>query len=208
MRAARAASAGRLSYKHGMPDAGLELPAAPVLTIPGLWNSGPDHWQSHWERLAPSVFRRVNQRDWETPRAEDWVAALDAEVSAAGPEVLLAAHSLGCALVCLWARRTRTPARGALLVAPSDVEAPSYPVGPNGFEPMPLVRLRVPSIVVAGDDDPYVSLARARAFATAWGSRLVEVRGHGHLNSASRLGAWPLGVSLLRELRDGPPRVG
>jgi uncharacterized protein len=200
--------AGRSLYKHPMAEPDRDLPAGPVLTIPGLWSSGPDHWQTRWEELAPSVFRRVNQTDRETPRADDWVRALDAAVVAAGPEVLLAAHSLGCALVCHWARQTCTPARGALLVAPSDVEAPSYPAGPSGFEPMPLGRLRIPSIVVAGDDDPYVSVARARTFAAAWESRLVEVRGHGHLNGASRLGAWPLGLSLLRELRAGPPRVG
>ncbi|HXH94304.1 MAG TPA: alpha/beta hydrolase [Thermoanaerobaculia bacterium] len=29
----------------------------PVLTIPGLWNSGPLHWQTHWEARQPS-FRR------------------------------------------------------------------------------------------------------------------------------------------------------
>ncbi len=190
-----------------MPTADVDLPTGPVITVPGLWNSGPDHWQSEWERLAPATFQRVDQRDWETPRADDWIAALDAAVTAAGPEVLLAAHSLGCALVCRWAARTRTPARGALLVAPSDVDAPSYPAGPTGFDPMPLARFRLPSIVVAGDEDPYVSPARARAFAAAWGSRLVEVHGGGHLNSDSRLGAWPLGLALLRELR-GPPRVG
>lgn len=191
-----------------MADPALDVPAGPVLTIPGLWSSGPDHWQSHWERLAPASFRRVNQHDWETPRLEDWLAALDTAVAEAGSDVLLAAHSLGCALVCHWAHRTRTPARGALLVAPSDVEAPSYPSGPTGFEPMPLERLRMRSIVVASDDDPYVSPARARAFAAAWGSRLVEVRGQGHVNSASRLAAWPLGLSLLRELRADATRVG
>ena len=191
-----------------MPIPDLELPAGPVLTIPGLWNSGPEHWQSRWEQLAPATFHRVNQRDWETPHLEDWVEALDRAVAAAGPEVLLAAHSLACALVCHWARRTATPARGALLVAPSDVEAPSYPAGPTGFAPMPLDRLRLPSIAVAGDEDPYVSLLRARRFAAAWGSRLVEVRGLGHLNSDSRLSTWPLGLSLLRELRTGPPGSG
>ena len=191
-----------------MAEPALDLPDGPVLTIPGLWDSGPEHWQSHWERLAPAVFRRVNQRDWETPRLDDWLAVLDAEVAAAGPGVLLAAHSLACALVCHWARRTGTPAAGVLLVAPSDVEAPSYPSGPTGFAPMPQDRLRIPSVAVASDDDTYVSLPRVRAFVAAWGSRLVEVSGQGHLNSASRLGAWPLGLSLLRQLRSGAPRVG
>jgi uncharacterized protein len=194
-----------------MPTPSDDLPAGPVLTVPGLWSSGPDHWQSHWERLAPDAFRRVEQREWERPEVEEWVATLDAAVAAAGPEVLLAAHSLACALVGHWAARSARPGarvRGALLVAPSDVEAPSYPAGPIGFAPMPLARLPFRSVVVASDDDPYVTPARASAFAAAWGSRRVDVHGGGHLNSASRLGTWPLGLSLLRELRAGEPPPG
>lgn len=180
------------------------LPAGPVLMLPGLWNSGPEHWQSHWERLAPDVFRRVVQADWERPEASDWIRVLEEAVSQAGAGVVLAAHSLACALVAGWAKGTRASVRGALLVAPSDTESPSYPQGPTGFSPMPMKRLPFPSVVVSSDDDPYVSVLRARAFAAAWGSRLVEVKGLGHLNSDSRLGEWPLGLSLLRELQVAP----
>ncbi len=180
------------------------LPAGPVLVLPGLWNSGPDHWQSQWERLAPAVFRRVVQQEWERPGVVDWLETLEEAVAAAGPEVLLAAHSLACALVARWAQLSSRPIRGALLVAPSDVESPVYPEGPTGFAPMPLQKLRFPSVVVASDDDPFVSVLRARAFAAAWGGRLVEVKGLGHLNSDSKLGDWPLGLSLLRELEAGP----
>jgi hypothetical protein len=66
---------------------------------------------------------------------------------------------------------------------------------------MPLVRLPFPSIVVASTDDPYVTVDRATAFATAWGSRLTLVERAGHLNSASGLGDWPLGYALLETLR-------
>ena len=38
------------------------------------------------------------------------------------------------------------------------------------------------------------------AFAKAWGARAVEVGAFGHLNSASKLGMWPEGQKLLREL--------
>jgi predicted alpha/beta hydrolase family esterase len=69
---------------------------------------------------------------------------------------------------------------------------------------MPLQKLPFATVVVSSDDDPYVSVLRARAFAAAWGSRHVEVKGLGHLNSDSRLGEWPLGLSLLRELQAGP----
>jgi uncharacterized protein len=173
-----------------------------VLLVPGLWNSGPEHWQSHWERERTDC-RRVLQKDWETPRCSDWVAVLDAAIAGSRLPVVLAAHSLGCALVAHWAGGSKLLAkvRGALLVAPSDVEAPSYPAGTSGFTPMPLERLPFRSIVVMSSDDQYVTPARASRFAQAWGSRLVDVGPKGHINSASGLGMWPEGFALIEELR-------
>ena len=173
---------------------------ARVLVLPGLFNSGPEHWQSRWE-AAHRDFERVLQDDWDTPRCADWVARLD-EALGRTPDSVLVAHSSACALVGHWARSgSQHRVRGALLVGPSDTEAPSYPSGPVGFDPMPLARLPFPSIVVASTDDPYVSLERAAVFASAWGSRLHVVKGGGHLNSTSGLGDWPEGLSLLDELR-------
>ena len=176
-----------------------------VLLVPGLWNSGPEHWQSYWERERTDC-RRVVQANWDTPRRGDWVAALEGAVAEAGGPVVLAAHSLGCALVAHWAGASRisSKVRGALLVAPSDVEAPSYPPGTEGFAPMPLARLPFPSIVVLSTDDQYVAPARAALFAHAWGSRLVDAGAKGHLNSSSGLRGWPEGFALVEEL--GAPR--
>ncbi len=176
---------------------------APVLILPGLYNSGPAHWQSRWELLHPE-FRRVNQDEWERPRCADWIARLDEAISAT-PDAVLVAHSSSCALVAHWVASGHTDrVRAALLVAPSDPEAPSYPAGPTGFAPMPLVRLPFPSIVVASTDDYYVALPRAEQFAAAWGSRLVTVGPVGHINGDSGLGDWPTGFALLEELRALP----
>ena len=172
---------------------------ASVLIVPGLYDSGPEHWQSYWERTRGDC-RRVKQRDWETPARGDWVATLDDAVGEFRSPPVLVAHSLGCCTVAHWARTTRRRARGALLVAPSDVEAPSYPTGTVGFAPMPLERLPFPAIVVASDDDEFVSPARAAAFAHAWGARLVQIGKAGHLGSASGLSAWLDGQRLLEEL--------
>jgi predicted alpha/beta hydrolase family esterase len=174
----------------------------PVLILPGLYNSGPDHWQSRWESVHPE-FRRVLQDDWERPRCADWTARLEAAVLAT-PGAVLVAHSSSCALVAHWAGTAGSGrVRGALLVAPSDTEAASYPAGPTGFDPMPLARLPFPSILVASTDDQYVTLERARTFADAWGSRLVTVSDAGHINGQSGLGDWPAGFALLQELRRG-----
>ena len=90
--------------------------------------------------------------------------------------------------------------RGALVVAPSDTEAPSYPKGPTGWTPMPTNRLSFPSTVVASTNDEYVTIERARVFAKAWGSTFVNIGEAGHINSASALGDWPRGRELLAEL--------
>ncbi len=175
-----------------------------LLTVPGLWNSGPRHWQSHWEAAAPGEVVRVQQRDWDTPARVEWVATVEAAVAAAGPRVVLAGHSLGCATLAFWALQTRLTVAGLLLVAPSDTEAPGYPAGPTGFSPMPLARLPFRSIVVASTDDPYVTLARARTFAAAWGAELADAGAGGHLNSDSNLGLWPWGRALAARLMPEP----
>jgi predicted alpha/beta hydrolase family esterase len=170
-----------------------------ALMVPGLWNSGPEHWQTLWEAESPS-FQRVDQYDWDAPERRAWVRALDDGVRRAGRGVVLAAHSLGCATVVHWAGMPGRVVRGALLVAPADVDGAGFPLEARGFAPMPLKPLPFPSILVASEDDPYLSMERARIMAESWGSRLVVVGALGHLNSASGLGAWPEGRALLDEL--------
>jgi len=173
-----------------------------TLILPGLHNSDPEHWQSRWE-ARDKTMERVIQDDWETPHCADWVARLDQALERTGPETSLVAHSAGCALVAHWAvGYQRGLVRGALLVAPSDPETAMFPSGPTGFAPMPLVRLPFPSVVVASSNDPFVTVVRAQAFARAWGSEFVMIGEAGHINSASSLGDWPEGFSLLRSLRE------
>jgi predicted alpha/beta hydrolase family esterase len=174
-----------------------------TLILPGLYDSGPEHWQSHWEHTVPNVVRIV-QRDWNTPAREDWVTTLEHAVAEHGPDVVLVGHSTACALIAFWAASTSRTVRGALIVAPSDTEAPSYPNGPTGWTPMPTNRLPFPSTVVASTNDEYVTIDRARSFANAWGSTFVNIGDAGHINSASALGDWPRGRELLDELLGAP----
>lgn len=169
-----------------------------VLTIPGLWNSGPQHWQTHWE--AKHGWQRVQQRDWDRPDRDEWVRTLQAAVESRTAPPVLAAHSLGCSLVGQWVADTGGDGvAGAFLVAPSDIEAPDYPEEGRSFSRMPLVRLPFPSVVVASTDDPYVTLDRARMFADAWGARLVTIGPAGHINGASGYGPWPEGEAMLQQ---------
>jgi uncharacterized protein len=194
-----------------------------ILNAPGLWNSGPEHWQTHWERMLPDCIR-IQQRNWETPVCDEWIATIESAVKEAGakksqsqipdpfaaregwgtPEIVLTAHSMACVTVAHWAGKYGGHGiAGALLAGPSDVEAPTYPKEPKGFCPIPMKRLPFPSILVASDDDKWVSLERAKLFADAWGSRFVNIGRAGHINSDSKMGEWPEGQRLLRELLAG-----
>ena len=167
--------------------------------LPGLNNSGPLHWQSRWERLYG--FTRIHQRDWDTPDKNDWIYTINEVIAPFPPEkVILIAHSLACAAVAHWASRYAKPIRAALLVAPADTDAPSFPQDPTGFDPMPLQSLPFKTIVVTSTNDEYVTPERAEYFATQWRSTFVNIGNKGHINAASGLGDWPEGYKLLQTL--------
>lgn len=172
-----------------------------MLVVPGLGGSGPEHWQTRWERLHPRHLR-VEQRDWDRPDPEAWLATLEQQIAAAAEPVVLVAHSLGCALVAALARRApELPVRAALLVAPADVDSPSHtPPETRCFAPLPVGRLPYPCAVVASRDDPFVAFDRARALAAGWGADFIDAGAVGHINAASGLGDWPLGRACFEQL--------
>lgn len=173
----------------------------PVVIIPGLGNSGPQHWQRLWQAELKTRARVVEQADWDQPDFDDWVLRLDAVIASCEAAPVVVAHSLSCALVAHWAGLHERPLAGALLVAPADVDSNAHtPPETRGFRPMPMQTLSFPSVVVASSDDPYVARDRAAAFAIAWGSRFVDIGSAGHINPAAGFGPWPLGRLLLDDL--------
>lgn len=186
---------------HAIVDALANLPGTRLLLLPGYTNAGPEHWLTHWQRDFPQL-ERVQQDDWDHPLCSSWVERLDEAVAAAGSaDVVLIAHSLGCATIAHWARTSGgRGVRAAFLVAPADVERPDFPPEMVGFSPMPLDALPFPSLVAASEDDRFATIQRARHFATHWGSRFVNVGRRGHIDTTSGVGRWEEGLDLLRGL--------
>ena len=170
-----------------------------ALIVPGIGNSGPQHWQTLWEQRHPG-WRRVQQRAWDRPVCREWLPALEAAVAEVPTPVVLVAHSMGCLLVAHWAHRSSVPVRAAFLVAVPDPDGPLFPAAAQGFQPVPSGRLRFPSLVVASSDDPFGSVAYARRCARDWGSDFVEIPSAGHINADSGLGDWPAGLALFEGL--------
>lgn len=179
------------------------------LTIPGLGSSGPEHWQTRWEREQADC-RRVELGDWDDPVPDRWVGAIDRSIRGLDEPPVLVAHSLGCIAVAEWAHAAAgrvADVVAALLVAPPDVERDDADPRLRRFAPVPRRPLPFPAVLVASRDDPYATLARSRALATDWGARFLDAGSVGHLNAGSGLGSWDAGQRLLAELvRDARER--
>jgi len=168
--------------------------------VPGLGNSGPEHWQT-WFEKSGNNFSRIQQQEWDAPTCIDWVNSIDKAIAGFDlSSVVLIRHSLGCSTIAHWALQTGKLIKGAMLVAPSDIEAPVYNFPATGFTPVPLSPIPFKTIVVASDDDPWVSTARATYFAGCWGSEFIRIGKAGHINAASGYGAWPEGLAILKTL--------
>jgi predicted alpha/beta hydrolase family esterase len=173
---------------------------ADTIVVPGLGGVEAEHWQARWARDEPDAVL-LEQRDWDRPELDEWVATLDAGIRRVGGPVVLVAHSLGCHTVAHWAARHAAPVRAALLVAPPDIDhsvglgAPIAGFGPPAPGPLPF-----PATLAASRTDPWGSLDAARRLAGRWGARLADLGDAGHVNVASGHGPWPEGRRLLREL--------
>lgn len=165
--------------------------------VPGLGNSGEQHWQTFFEEQGES-FVRIIQKEWDAPDCSDWVDTIEEfVVNNAEAEIVLIGHSLGCVTIAQWAKKFPRTIKGALLVAPSDIENPVYQFPATGFAPIPLSHLPFKTIVVASSNDPWVSLQRAHYFASHWGAELIDIGEAGHINATSGHYKWEFGLKLL-----------
>jgi predicted alpha/beta hydrolase family esterase len=176
------------------------MKASNVLILPGWQGSGPEHWQSRWERLHG--YRHVEQHDWMRPLRGDWIARLEDVVLTCDEPAVLVAHSLGCIQVAAWAAHSANTrlVKGALLVAPGDVDRAAIDPMLWSWPPIPQLRLPFRGVLIASRNDPWCSFERSQAFAAAWGAQLIDHGMAGHINADAGLGSWPEGHVLLDDL--------
>jgi predicted alpha/beta hydrolase family esterase len=177
----------------------------PILLIPGIYNSGPQHWQSLWQNQHAGVAR-VEQADWDHPQCETWVQALDAAIARAPQPPVVVAHSLGCLALAHWAARSTRAVHALLLVAVPDPQASHFPPDASGFAPVPATLAEPgqparPALLVSSSNDPYSTPAFSARCAAAWGADQWDLGPRGHLNADSGLGDWPEGWAWVQRWR-------
>jgi predicted alpha/beta hydrolase family esterase len=130
------------------------------------------------------------------------MARLEEVLLAEAAPAWLVAHSLGCHLVAAWAAHSTHTARvrGALLVAPPDIERADMPPQVASWRPIVRRALPFPGVVLYSEDDPYGAAPRAREMAADWGAAVESLGARGHVNAESGLGDWPEGLAWLARL--------
>jgi predicted alpha/beta hydrolase family esterase len=172
---------------------GVRFAGCRVLIAPGLFGSGPEHWQSAWQRQYPR-FARVDQDDWSLPNLERWARRVVESAIDADEPVIVVAHSFGCLATVRAASFQSSLIAGALLVAPAD------PARFGVEAQLPQQTLEFPTTLVASTDDPWMPLDKAQRWAERWGSSLVKLDAAGHINVKSGYTEWPTGLELLERL--------
>lgn len=174
--------------------------SVPTVIVPGWQDSGEGHWQTWLEdelRAAGRETRRPGFADFERPDPTDWLPALRRSLDDLPPDGFdVVAHSLGAVL---WLHHVADPgdsprpARVALVAPPS----PSTSIPEiAGFFPPPLDvdavrRAADGTVLIAGDDDPYLPEGVGTAYALPLKIATTVVPGGGHLNVESGYGEWP-----------------
>lgn len=169
-------------------------PSIRVLIIPGLNNSGQDHWQS-WLQTQYRGARRVAQLDWSQPELAKWSERIDQTLATAPAHTqwIAVAHSFGCLALADHLSRTRAKGHSAgqgvcaaLMVAPAD------PLKFKLADRLPHHGLGIPATLIGSENDPWMPLSRARDWAATWGAGFLNLGLAGHINAEAGFGPWPL----------------
>ena len=172
------------AHRHRAGRRGLSCPrlprrpsrTAPIVIIPGWQGSGPGHWQTWLEdelRASGRDTRRPEFADLDQPDLADWLAALRATVAGLPAGRLRRRRALArgrCSGCTTWPTRRLAPAARVLLVAPPSPDTEIAEIA--GFFPPPMdvdtVRRGADgTVLVAGDDDPYLPEGIASAYGRA-----------------------------------------
>ncbi|MGO9005763.1 MAG: RBBP9/YdeN family alpha/beta hydrolase [Beijerinckiaceae bacterium] len=171
----------------------MQVSQADIFIIPGLGNSGPDHWQSRWQAKLP-MARRVEQDDWSRPNIAAWSARLLEEAEKATRPLVLVAHSFGGHAVAAAGAQLADKVRGAFIVAPPSERALAAMAGAAIVATLPKGPLPFKVLVIASRDDPYGEYEEVESLAKVWGAELSDAGNSGHINAESGHGPWPEGL--------------
>ena len=182
------------------------------LILHGWQGPGPDHWYTWLARRLRAAGERVALPalpDTDTPRLQDWHAAMVGELAAMRGERTVLCHSLACVVWLHHVAEHPAPeplAERVLLVAPPTPEMAEPAL--RSFFPVPLDADAVRRAAAGGtrlvcsDDDPYCPEGAAGAYGRPLALPTDLLPGAAHINPDSGYGPWPDVEAWCRGERD------
>ena len=172
-----------------------------ILLVPGLHNSGPDHWQSRWHQQFPQ-WQRMMGLPWDKPDLTVWSAKLASKLRSRRSRVHLVAHSFGALTAIAAARLQPDKVSSIFIVAPADPARFGIP------DEVLTGSIKVSAQLIASRNDPWMSFERAEFWSRQWQVPLFDAGEVGHINAQSGHGEWHQGLALLGTLYRRAEMVG
>ena len=169
-----------------------------TVIVPGVGGSEAQHWQS-WLQQQLVSSSRVQQKHWDRPVLNEWVAKFVKTVAAIKSPVQIVAHSFGCLTsVAALAENPelRAKVKNLILVAPANPAR----FGESGFARHSLtdykqyfhqLSIDVPTTLLISENDPWLSYVDALQLAQAWKLTPINLGQVGHINVVSGFGPFP-----------------
>lgn len=183
-------------------------PGARVVIVHGSYGSPERNWFPWLKQQIETMGSTALVPKFPTPDGQNltaWAEAFRSEAGALTPETILVGHSLGAGFVLNLLQESPVQIRAAFLIAGflGTLGLPDYDRINATFVcrefNWPLIKQKAGTIIVMnGDDDPYVPVAKGRALADALAVSLHVVPGGGHLNAECGYISFPLLESTIR----------
>ena len=178
--------------------------AITIVNVPGYTNAGPAHWQTLLENKF-AYFKRVQQLDWLSPVRDLWIQGIEETVSQIDGDIVLVGHSCGAVAIAQWALACDTrKVKGALLVAPADIDRASAIAPIHVQRPLPTQALPFPTKLIYSDNDEHTMRDRSEIIGQQWGSELILVKGASHFHTEAGFGQWAEAELWIEQLAGSP----
>lgn len=196
----------------------ITMPQDGVLIVPGFRGSDEAHWQS-WLQKQIDGAQRLSGVDWDAPVLSVWAGKIRQHLQRSDNYQWIVAHSFGCLAAAIAVADLPQKVAGVIFVAPADparfhlLGCRQMPAESSGYRPtsspldtkesegvwpvIPTQSLGVEGILIASENDPWLSLATAGVIAERWGLDLTNIGQAGHINTEGGYGPWPYLNELL-----------
>lgn len=184
-----------------------------VLVVPGFHGSDEAHWQTWLEKQLPNS-QRIDRVDWEMPVVKAWAKAVTRALDEDPVPTVIVAHSFGCLASALAIANRPNLDLAAVFVAPAQPDRfaafgeRDNPALPSIAQYLPDGTLNVPGLLIGSQNDPWMKLPHAYAWARRWNLIFHDAGEVGHINTESGFGPWPWIKGVVESIGESLSQAG